>query len=395
MPADYNGLRYIQTTKAVQGFDASKACFTALLSTERIDRDGEVILLDGLDLNAFGESDASIMVNHVKTDVVANGKREPRNRSMPAEVWRDGNRLYGKAYFHQKTLLSEEMCKLVASGIINNVSIGCAYLEKPYFGKYNGQKALIAPRTMLSEWSILTVPPANPDTGILDYTPEQAEKLACYLGSAGAGRLPPEFRETLKGLLFASKQAGVVVGKPYTSVTGRQSAMPEVTPAEMAEVVNAVEASERNDAVVDTIKSDEVKEEEAKAETPAEVSEEVAEESLPEVPAMQKWYLESMNMLGGAAKAMAENMAAVSDHQDAGFANAFRGFVGGMVKKLCAIIKEKYPDAELPEQAVADLDDYDPQAMDTLFDEFSLFNDGEASDDEVEEAKAKAKKAAE
>lgn len=338
--------KYFLSTKALQAVDTSKASFTAVLTTEVIDRQGELVKVDGINTNDFAVSGAPIFLNHDYANHLANGKRRP---DLPAEIWKADNKMMGTGYFHQKTKDSAAICALVMERIVSAVSIGFTSGRK--VPTMIGQKCVkVVPQCDLFEWSVCTVLSANQGSGIIDvYSPQQIEQLKWFLGSPRSKDMPNALRASFKAMLAnPSKFTPVSVRFPYQSVTEKK--MADAAAVEVVdEPATQADSQPGGEPVIK--------------------------------PAMQETMTAITNLFGAVATELGQRIAPVADHQDAGFLKGLQGLVGGMCKQLRDETKAKFPDEmDLPEEAINDLDDYDPNTVTALFNELKSFNEGMLSD---------------
>lgn len=142
--------------------DLDKRTFKAIISSEIVDREGEVIKAAGMNLSQFKKI-GTILFNHNRDFVLGS----------PTSVKRVGKDIVMKADFADEGTGEDidKVYKLVQQGHLKTMSVGFQYLEHPRqptkedMRDFKGVR-LVAQKTLLLEASIVSVP-ANQDAIIL------------------------------------------------------------------------------------------------------------------------------------------------------------------------------------------------------------------------------------
>ena len=124
---------------------AENDIYTFVMSEEKVDRDGEVVVLDGLDINEFLKN-PQLFYNH-----------ESRNYpiGLVKSIRREGNRLIGDIWLNQITEESKIVKQLIDAGNLKTGSIGFSVSEANYNDK-DGIYYLT--KSELYEFSICNIP---------------------------------------------------------------------------------------------------------------------------------------------------------------------------------------------------------------------------------------------
>ncbi|MEM1344344.1 MAG: phage major capsid protein [Pseudomonadota bacterium] len=160
----------------------------AVISTSGLDRHGDVVEQDGLEFDNFLQS-GSVLFNHDKNCPVA----------KPIEIMRMGDSTEALVEFPPEgtSAMSDEVCRLVKTGVINAVSV--SFLPKQ--GEPLEAGGTRFRRAELIEFSFVTVP-ANVDALVLERSMSQAQ--------------PKDSQDSRRFLLGAIKQVGRRAPAPAT-----------------------------------------------------------------------------------------------------------------------------------------------------------------------------------
>lgn len=124
---------------------AENDIYTFVMSPEIVDRDGELVVLDGLDINEFMKN-PQLFYNH-------------ESRSYPIglvkSIRREGNKLIGDIWLNQITEESKIVKQLIDAGNLKTGSIGFSVSEA-YYNDKDGIYYLT--KTELYEFSICNIP---------------------------------------------------------------------------------------------------------------------------------------------------------------------------------------------------------------------------------------------
>ena len=124
---------------------AENDIYTFVMSEEKVDRDGEVVVLDGLDINEFLKN-PQLFYNH-----------ESRNYpiGLVKSIRREGNRLIGDIWLNQITEESKIVKQLIDAGNLKTGSIGFSVSE----ANYNDKDGIYyLSKSELYEFSICNIP---------------------------------------------------------------------------------------------------------------------------------------------------------------------------------------------------------------------------------------------
>ena len=125
--------------------------FSAVISTPRVDRYGDVIKMSGWQLNAF-RSNPIIQLNH-RSDILPIGRA--------SKVWRDGDKL--RSTFELSTdAEAERVRKLINDNFMFAVSVGFIPIDWTFSMDPNRLGGIDFHKAELVEFSVVNTP-ANPD----------------------------------------------------------------------------------------------------------------------------------------------------------------------------------------------------------------------------------------
>jgi HK97 family phage prohead protease len=141
---------YVSEMKALKNGDIE-----AYVSTEAIDRVGDVIKAKGWNIDNFKRTGAPVLFSH-------DYSQPPIGKAVEMEVQRKG--LWSVTRFHEKTQMSRDLAKLARDGDMRSWSVGFNPLEDPEMRKDDkGNFAgYIFNKSELLEYSLVAVP-ANPE----------------------------------------------------------------------------------------------------------------------------------------------------------------------------------------------------------------------------------------
>jgi HK97 family phage prohead protease len=141
---------YVGEMKALKNGDIE-----AYVSTEAVDRVGDVIKAKGWSLDNFKRTGAPVLFSH-------DYAQPPIGKAVEMEVQRKG--LWSVTRFHEKTQMSRDLAKLARDGDMRSWSVGFNPLEDPEMRKDDkGNFAgYIFNKSELLEYSLVAVP-ANPE----------------------------------------------------------------------------------------------------------------------------------------------------------------------------------------------------------------------------------------
>ncbi|MCK9320013.1 HK97 family phage prohead protease [Methanoculleus sp.] len=124
---------------------AENDVYTFVMTEEKVDRDGEVVVLDGLDINEFLKN-PQLFYNH-----------ESRNYpiGLVKSIRREGNRLIGDIWLNQITEESKIVKQLIDAGNLKTGSIGFSVTDATWNDK-DGVYYLT--KSELYEFSICNIP---------------------------------------------------------------------------------------------------------------------------------------------------------------------------------------------------------------------------------------------
>ena len=124
---------------------AENDIYTFVMSEEIVDRDGELVVLDGLDINEFLKN-PQLFYNH-----------ESRNYpiGLVKSIRREGNKLIGDVWLNQITEESKIVKQLIDAGNLKTGSIGFSVNE----ANYNDKDGIYyLSKSVLYEFSICNIP---------------------------------------------------------------------------------------------------------------------------------------------------------------------------------------------------------------------------------------------
>lgn len=136
-------------TKALKNGDVE-----SFVSTEAIDRMGDIIRASGWQLDNYRKTGSPVLFGHDQRDLIGT--------AVEIEVQRGG--LWAVTRFHEKTQRSREYAALAREGIMKSWSVGFDPMEKPNIRKDDDGNFLgfIFTKQELLEYSLVSVP-ANPE----------------------------------------------------------------------------------------------------------------------------------------------------------------------------------------------------------------------------------------
>lgn len=124
---------------------AENDVYTFVMSEEKVDRDGELVVLDGLDINEFLKN-PQLFYNH-------ESRRYPIG--LVKSIRREGNRLIGDIWLNQITEESKIVKQLIDAGNLKTGSIGFSVSE----ANYNDKDGIYyLSKSELYEFSICNIP---------------------------------------------------------------------------------------------------------------------------------------------------------------------------------------------------------------------------------------------
>ena len=124
---------------------AENDVYTFVMTEEKVDRDGELVVLDGLDINEFLKN-PQLFYNH-----------ESRNYpiGLVKSIRREGNKLIGDIWLNQITEESKIVKQLIDAGNLKTGSIGFSVSE----ANYNDKDGIYyLSKSELYEFSICNIP---------------------------------------------------------------------------------------------------------------------------------------------------------------------------------------------------------------------------------------------
>jgi HK97 family phage prohead protease len=136
---------YVAETKTLKNGDIE-----AYVSTEAVDRMGDIIRTKGWELDNFRKTGAPVLWGH-------NHHLPPIGKAVEIEAQRKG--LWAVTRFHEKTAQSRELAVLARERIIPSWSVGFNPLEAPEPRTVEGEmKGFIFKRQELLEYSLVSIP---------------------------------------------------------------------------------------------------------------------------------------------------------------------------------------------------------------------------------------------
>lgn len=146
---------YVAETKALRNGDVE-----AYISTESVDRMGDIIKAKGWELGAYRKTGSPVLFGH-EYGVTPGGGIAHIGNAVEMEIQRKG--LWSVTRFHEKTQLSREAAILAREKLMPGWSVGFSPLDKPEDRMVDGVwKGFIFNRQELLEYSLVSVP-ANPE----------------------------------------------------------------------------------------------------------------------------------------------------------------------------------------------------------------------------------------
>lgn len=139
--------------------DPGKREVVSIISTDAIDRDGEVVLPSGLKKKNYAGNPV-VLVNH-------NYESLPIGKSLWIKT--AGDKVLAKTYITDKTQLGQDVFGLLQDGILNAVSIGFVPSKSgaPTEKEIKARPELAAAKNMIREWELLeysfVTVPCNPE----------------------------------------------------------------------------------------------------------------------------------------------------------------------------------------------------------------------------------------
>lgn len=139
---------YVAETRALRNGDVE-----SYVSTEAIDRMGDVIKAKGWELETYKKSGSPVLFGHDQDKHIGN--------AVEMEIQRKG--LWSVTRFHEKTQMSREAAILARERLMPGWSVGFQPTEKPEERMVDGVfKGYIFTKQELLEYSLVSVP-ANPE----------------------------------------------------------------------------------------------------------------------------------------------------------------------------------------------------------------------------------------
>ena len=146
---------FVAEQKALKNGDVE-----AYISTEAVDRMGDIIKAKGWELESFKKSGSPVLFAH-EYGIAFSGVIPHIGNAIEIEIQRKG--LWSVTRFHEKTQLSREAAIMAREHILPSWSVGFRALEKPEDRMVEGEwKGFIFNKQELLEYSLVPVP-ANPE----------------------------------------------------------------------------------------------------------------------------------------------------------------------------------------------------------------------------------------
>lgn len=141
---------YVGEMKALKNGDVE-----SYVSTEAVDRVGDIIRAKGWDIGNFKKTGAPVLFGH-------DYSLPPIGRAVEMEIQRKG--LWSVTRFHEKTQMSRDLAMLARDGDMKSWSVGFNPLEPPEMRKDEKDNfaGYIFNKSELLEYSLVAVP-ANPE----------------------------------------------------------------------------------------------------------------------------------------------------------------------------------------------------------------------------------------
>jgi HK97 family phage prohead protease len=172
--------KFLKTYDASLEVNEGKREVVAYISTNAIDRDGEVVQPKGLKKKNYANNPI-VMVNHDYRSL-------PIGKALWVKANEDGSKLIAKSYISDKTELARDVFGLLQDGVLNAFSIGFVSLRNsaPTTQEKNARPELANARLIHREWELLEYSvvgiPANPEALTLavskGYSPETLDILS-------------------------------------------------------------------------------------------------------------------------------------------------------------------------------------------------------------------------
>lgn len=192
-PAESTTVRkfYVAEMKALKNGDVE-----AYVSTESVDRVGDVIRTKGWKLDNYKKTGAPVLFSH-------DYGLPPIGRAVEMEIQRKG--LWSVTRFHEKTQLSRDLAMLARDGDMRSWSVGFSPLEEPEMRKDDkgNFQGYIFTKQELLEYSLVAVP-ANPDAVSKAIRLAQRGLISHQMASIIAG--PSPVAPTVNAEMFGAKQ---------------------------------------------------------------------------------------------------------------------------------------------------------------------------------------------
>jgi HK97 family phage prohead protease len=168
---------YVADTKALKNGDIE-----AYVSTESVDRVGDVIRTSGWQIDNYRKSGAPVLFSH-------DYSLPPIGNSVEMEAQRKG--LWSVTRFHEKTQLSRDLAVLARGGLMKSWSVGFNPIGKPDMRKSEEGEFLgyIFNKQELLEYSLVPVP-ANPDAVSKALFMARKGRISSQLAAIFAGPSP-------------------------------------------------------------------------------------------------------------------------------------------------------------------------------------------------------------
>lgn len=248
-PMKFSGLRkseaggLVRDTLGITRHDKAKMSATAVINTPDCDREGEVILAEGIDFGNYRKNPIVLWEHGVAglTLPIASSEN-PDDGSLAISV--NGGVIEGTSYFTNKLRESEQIYDLICDGIIRATSIHVIPRKAPIQRTLNsGRLVSVYDESEMLEWSWCMYG-VNP----------QAVRKALSAKTIAGSRLADSIRKSL--LPFADKPKGVVRGASLPGV--RKSMTPEEIAAKTDEELKSMVADQNTDAAVKAMCNDEL-----------------------------------------------------------------------------------------------------------------------------------------
>jgi HK97 family phage prohead protease len=186
---------YVAEMKALKNGDVE-----AYISTEAVDRVGDVIRVKGWSLDNYKKAGAPVLFSH-------DYGLPPIGKAVEMEIQRKG--LWSVTRFHEKTQMSRDLAMLARDGDMKGWSVGFNPLEPPEMRKDDKGNFLgyIFSKQELLEYSLVAVP-ANPDAVSKAIRLAQRGLISHQMATIIAG--PSPMAPTVHADMFGAKQLAQV-----------------------------------------------------------------------------------------------------------------------------------------------------------------------------------------